>query len=60
MNRRSAKVGLARIVAQPPEVEYHVEQFLGTPPPVVPAVLTDDLRTPHTPRSHTAHSRPTG
>lgn len=38
--------GLARITAQPAEREYHVAQFLGDAPAVVPPVLTGELRTP--------------
>lgn len=35
--------GLARITTTPPVPEYNVQQFLGEPPPTVPAVLKADL-----------------
>lgn len=38
--------GLARIVTSPAPREYLVAQFLGEEPPTVPAVLTNELRTP--------------
>ncbi|WP_165841648.1 hypothetical protein [Corynebacterium heidelbergense] len=36
--------GLARVISEPPEQEYHLAQFLGEPPAVVPPVLTNELR----------------
>ncbi|HIW95985.1 MAG TPA: hypothetical protein H9867_05805 [Candidatus Corynebacterium gallistercoris] len=38
--------GLARVVTTPEPREYLVAQFLGEQPPTVPAVLTNELRTP--------------
>jgi hypothetical protein len=35
--------GLARITSTPPDPGYHASQFLGTPPPTVPAVLDRSL-----------------
>ncbi|MGN0096691.1 MAG: hypothetical protein ACI38U_11590 [Corynebacterium sp.] len=35
--------GLARITTTPPVPEYNIQQFLGEPPPTVPAVLKADL-----------------
>lgn len=35
--------GLARITAIPPDPGYHAGQFLGAPPPTVPAVLDRSL-----------------
>ena len=35
--------GLARITSTPPDPGYHAGQFLGAPPPTVPAVLDRSL-----------------
>lgn len=35
--------GLARITTTPRVPEYNVQQFLGEPPPTIPAVLKADL-----------------
>ena len=38
--------GLARITSTPPDPGYHAGQFLGAPPPTVPAVLDRSLFSP--------------
>jgi hypothetical protein len=43
--RSSSATGLARLTTTAPAAEYNVQQFLGEPPPTVPAVLTAELFT---------------
>lgn len=38
--------GVARITSTPPDPGYHAGQFLGAPPPTVPAVLDRSLFSP--------------
>lgn len=43
---QTPRSGLARITSTPPDPGYHAGQFLGAPPPTVPAVLDRSLLEP--------------